>query len=128
MNKSIKSWIARAIVPTLALTTIMLLIAGCPAPGGGGETNGGKVVFIWNTDNRAGQAFKDMLASNGVSVVLLGQAAIEGFGFSDYGLAIVGNDTSISGVPQSLYDSGIPIIGLGEGGYYFFGTSGLRLR
>ena len=37
MNKSIRPWIRRAIVPTIALAVITLLVAGCPMPGGGGE-------------------------------------------------------------------------------------------
>jgi hypothetical protein len=41
MNKSIRPWIRRVILPRFTLATIALLIAGFPMPGGGGQTPGG---------------------------------------------------------------------------------------
>ena len=78
-------------------------------------------------------ASRSLLTSRGVGVDLVTMAAAETFDFSNDVAIIIGNDTgnlNIWGTPAAVghvSGAGKPIIGVGEGGYAFFGQLSLAI-
>jgi PKD repeat protein len=91
------------------------------------------VAYIYATDLASAQEYKSLLSEHGISVDLVNVSDAEVWDYNDYALIIIGNDVaaidrSIDYGTISVIDAtGRPIIGLGEGGYYFFGTQPLYL-
>lgn len=91
------------------------------------------VAYIYLADEESADSFRSFLMRYGCSTTLieLGQVATESL--DSYDLIIVGNDTGRlqnwgdSQSVSSIETPGKPIIGLGEGGYAFFGKLGLLI-
>jgi PKD repeat protein len=92
-----------------------------------------RIAYIYSSDSEAAGNFQSLLVSYGcpTNLVELGQplaAALE-----SYDLIIVGNDTENASawddlqVVNMIQGAGKPIIGMGEGGYDFFGMLGLDI-
>ncbi len=85
------------------------------------------VAYIHSSDIEAAQSFKSLLVAYGCSTTLIGIDEITATSLDSYDLIIVGNDTGISAnwgdieSVTAIESSGKPIVGLGEGGYAFFG-------
>lgn len=85
------------------------------------------VAYIYSSDTTSAYSYKSLLDSNGFSTTLISMCNVDVTDFSEYSVIIMGSDTgylsswdddtSVSNVEES--DK--PIIGLGEGGYAFFG-------
>jgi parallel beta-helix repeat protein len=91
------------------------------------------VVYIQGSDVEAAQSFQTLLAAYGCLTTLVGLGEIPATALDSYDLIIIGNDTGISanwGDVESvtaIESSGKPVIGLGKGGYSFFGQFGLSI-
>lgn len=87
-----------------------------------------KIVFIYSTDSSSADAYKSLLEPAGFTTDLVLSSNNGTTDFSKYYLIIIGNDVStLSGSDiNKISDSAKPIIGLGEGGYSFFGGLGLK--
>lgn len=93
-----------------------------------------KIAYIYSDDSTGALEFKSFLDSNTSQVDLIHMDLITGTVFSSYNLIVIGSETgyrNIWGLWQqqvlTIYDSNKPIIGLGEGGYAFFGKIGLDI-
>ncbi len=91
------------------------------------------VGFIFSSDVEIAESFKSLLEAYSCAVDLIGLDELAQSTLVDYDLIIVGNDTGrlrrwgdilSAAVIES---SGNPIIGLGEGGYAFFGKLELSI-
>ena len=85
------------------------------------------VAYIYNSDLEYAQSFKSLLVTYGCSTDLVSIDEITTTVLDSYDIIIVGNDTGITidwGDVESvtaIEGSGKPVIGIGEGGYAFFG-------
>ena len=91
------------------------------------------VAYIHSSDVEAAQNFRSLLVAYGCSTTLIGLDQIPATALDSYDLIIVGNDTGnlsqwgdIESV-TAIESSGKTIVGLGEGGYAFFGQLGLSI-
>ncbi|MHC4070796.1 MAG: right-handed parallel beta-helix repeat-containing protein [Planctomycetota bacterium] len=91
------------------------------------------IAYIHERKVEAAESFRSLLVSYGCSATLIGLDEVATTPLDSYDLVIVGNDTgSLShwGDAESvaaIEGSGKPILGLGEGGYAFFGKLGLEI-
>jgi parallel beta-helix repeat protein len=91
------------------------------------------VAYIYGSDVEAAQSFQSLLVAYGCSTTLVGIDKIAATALDSYDLIIAGNDTGVSanwgGIESvtAIESSGKPIVGLGEGGYAFFGQLGLSI-
>ncbi|MCP4263717.1 MAG: hypothetical protein GY774_40340 [Planctomycetes bacterium] len=89
------------------------------------------VAYIHSSDLEAAQNFQSLLVAYGCSTTLIDIDEISAAALDSYDLIIVGSDTGFTrnwGDIESvtaIESSGKPVIGLGEGGYAFFGQLGL---
>ena len=90
-------------------------------------------VYIYNTDQDKADDFKALLEETGMistTVKQLSDVAMAAVDFSLYDLIIIGPDTGNwenNEAVARVRDSGKPILGLGEGGYAFFGKLQLHI-
>ncbi|MCP4259287.1 MAG: hypothetical protein GY774_17520 [Planctomycetes bacterium] len=91
------------------------------------------VSYIYSSDIEAAQNFQSLLTIYGCSTDLVSLDEIPTTALDTYDLIIVGNDTGklrlwddVESV-TAIESSDRPIIGLGEGGYAFFGKLGLSI-
>lgn len=91
------------------------------------------VAYIYSSDVEAAQDFQSLLVAYGCSTTLIGLDEIAATSPDSYDLIIVGSDTGYTnqwGEVESvsaIETSGKPVVGLGEGGYAFFGELGLSI-
>lgn len=91
------------------------------------------VAYIHERDTEAAESYQSLLVSYGCPTTLIGLDDVATAPLDFYDLVIVGNDTgSLShwGDAESVVaieNSGKPVLGLGEGGYAFFGKLGLEI-
>ncbi|MBN1216809.1 MAG: hypothetical protein JXA99_15385 [Candidatus Lokiarchaeota archaeon] len=91
------------------------------------------IVYIYNTDLTTANNFKSLIEGEGYSVSIISVGAIIPAVFINSSLVIIGYDTgSLSSWGDTSSVSAIqstsnPIIGIGEGGYAFFGKLGLNI-
>ena len=93
-----------------------------------------KVLYIYQHDSATAGQFKALLDGAGLTVTTTAISAVPGMDVSTFGLIIVADDTgyldqwgavpTATGVISQLVNAYKPIIGLGEGGYAFFGKAG----
>ena len=123
------------------LGLLALLLAGAPPPAGAApapaqkEPLSGKIAYVFRADAAAADSFKALLEGRGYSVTLVPLAAVLATDFADFNLTIIADDTGDLGAWGSPADGAAqlaritapnrPIIGLGEGGYAFFGRLAL---
>ena len=87
-----------------------------------------RVAFIYRSDTEEAESFQSLLMSYGCSTTLIGVDDVATTALDSYDVMIVANDMGYIGTwgdAQSIAaieDSGKPIIGLGQGGYDFFGV------
>jgi len=92
-----------------------------------------RVTFICSHRDEEAEDFESLLGSYGCSTTLIRSAEVTATLLDSYDLIIVANDTQYEDTwndPNStaaIEDSGKPIIGLGYGGYDFFGLLGLSI-
>jgi len=91
------------------------------------------VVFIYSTDLDSAQSYKSLLETNGVTVDLVPKSIAEVWNYSSYGLILISDDTGLRDIWEPaaaisvINSAGKPILGLGEGGYAFFGKLSLHI-
>lgn len=93
------------------------------------------IAYIYSSDTATANSYKDLLESNGYQVELIAQSAILSKNFGSYRGILIGPDTGNTsswgdgGGNQAnhLASSGVRILGLGEGGYAFFGKINLEI-
>ncbi len=92
-----------------------------------------RVAYIFSDDAEAAESFESLLGSYGCSTTFINLDDVPATPLDSYDLIIVANDTgdeSIWSDPNTvaaIEDSGKPVVGLGEGGYTFFGLLGLSI-
>lgn len=91
----------------------------------------GKIAYVYRLDTATAGDFKAMLEGAGYTVDLIPQSAVTTTAFSSYDLILVADDSGDLNQwgappidPAPLVTARKPIIGLGEGGYAFFGKAG----
>ncbi len=91
------------------------------------------VAYIFYDEPGVAQSFESLLGTYGCSVTLINLTDVTQTAFDSYDVIVVGSDTGVSSMwsdDQSVIaieNSGKPIVGLGEGGYAFFGKLGLSI-
>ena len=92
-----------------------------------------RVAFIYRSDPEAAESFQSLLMRYGCPTTLIGLDQTPDATLEDYDLIIVGDDTEDAAawndpqVVSELEGSGRPIVGMGEGGYDFFGLLELSI-
>jgi len=91
------------------------------------------VAYIYRSDIEGAQSFQSLLVGYGCLATLVSLDEIPATALDSYDLIIIGNDSGnlsdwddIESV-TAIESSGKPIVGLGEGGYAFFGQLGLSI-
>ena len=92
-----------------------------------------RVAFIYRSDAEAAESFEALLMSYGCPTTLVGLDQTPAAALEDYDLIIVGDDTEDASawddlqVVPAIEGAGRPIVGMGEGGYDFFGMLELSI-
>jgi serine/threonine protein kinase len=94
-----------------------------------------RVAYIYSTDPGAANDFKSFLQSQGFQVDLISQSDIFSADLFSYKAIIIGRDTGNTSTwgdgagaqAGEIQSTGRPILGLGEGGYAFFGKLNLAI-
>ncbi len=92
-----------------------------------------RIACIHWYDSELAESCQSFLQAYGCSVALVRSEEIVAHPMDDYDLIVIATDTASPAVwsdPQTvttLTESGKPILGLGEGGYVFFGQLGLNI-
>lgn len=92
-----------------------------------------RVAYIFSTDTASRDAFNGFLTSHGYAVDLVPLGNADTFDFSGDQVIIIGTDTGSLdtwGTPAAVAHvngAGKPILGVGEGGYAFFGRLNLAI-
>lgn len=92
-----------------------------------------RVAYIYSTDTASRDSFSSLLTNRGVQVDQVALSAVVSTNFSAAQTIIIGNDTGDRGVwgdpaiVNKIAAAGKPIVGVGQGGYAFFGAAGLGL-
>ncbi|MFX0114042.1 MAG: hypothetical protein ACFFB3_05810, partial [Candidatus Hodarchaeota archaeon] len=91
------------------------------------------IAYVYSTDTTAANSYQSFLETYGFSTDLIAIADISTEMLSAYDLILVGTDTGWLnnwGEPSqaiAVNSTGVPILGLGEGGYSFFGNLSLYI-
>ncbi|MFQ5980459.1 MAG: right-handed parallel beta-helix repeat-containing protein [Candidatus Heimdallarchaeota archaeon] len=117
LESSSWSWDLSAVGSSLSLTTTFATVA-----------------YVYAGDTNDANAFKDLLDGKGYVTDLMTLAQAIPGAFDDYDLIILADDTGWNNdwgmdITQinAINDSGKPILGLGEGGYAYFGQIDLEI-
>lgn len=92
-----------------------------------------RVAYIFTNYDEAAESFQSLLGGYGCSTTLIRVVDVTATQLDSYDLLIVANDAqyedtwSDPNTVTAIEDSGKPIIGLGDGGYDFFGVLGLSI-
>lgn len=92
-----------------------------------------RVGYIWLNDLTAGVAYRALLQANGYSVDFIHMDDVARTAWNRYSLIVIGPETGdgatwgTSAALGALLQYSTPILGLGEGGYAFFGKVGLGI-
>lgn len=93
------------------------------------------LAYVYNTDLSTANSYKGLLQADGYLVDLVPLANVLSTDFSTYRGILIGPDTGMTSSwgddagnqANHIRDAGPKIIGLGEGGYAFFGKLGLAI-
>jgi hypothetical protein len=110
------------------LAAVAVPTGAAPVPKGA-ERKPLKAAYV-HIDEKHAEAFKKLLDGQGFVVELVAYAAVGRTDFTKYDLILIGSDTEQPrqwGDTSTIEKSGKPVLGLGEGGYQCFGTTGLNL-
>lgn len=91
------------------------------------------LAYVYSSDLGRANEFKNYLGSQGYSLTLIPQANVQSTNLNPYKVILIGHETGSlanwgdnpGNQANSIASSGKPILGLGEGGYAFFGKLGL---
>jgi len=92
-----------------------------------------RIAYIYLYDAEAAESFRSLLVSYGCSTTLIALDEVTAAPLASYDLIIVADDTQFLSTwndPQTVVaieTSDKPVVGLGEGGYDFFGVLGLSI-
>lgn len=92
-----------------------------------------RVAYIFSYNDEAAESFQSLLEAYGCPTRLITLDDFPGMPLDSYDLIIIANDTQSASVwndpntVATIEDSGKPLIGLGAGGYDFFGLLGLSI-
>jgi len=92
-----------------------------------------RVVYIHKGDVDTANAYQALIEANGVAVDQLEMSSVAGANLNKYNLIIVGPETGSLGewgtdeLVKEMVRRQKPVLGLGEGGYAFFGKLGLAI-
>jgi len=92
-----------------------------------------RVAYIFSHKSEVAETFQSLLESYGCPTTLIKRADVAATPLDTYDLVIVANDTryettwSDPNTVAAIEDSGKPVIGLGDGGYDFYGLLGLSI-
>jgi parallel beta-helix repeat protein len=117
--------------PTIMNNTIVDNINGIILGQRGDPPPDVDVAYIYDDDMSTARAFALLLEENGFSVDIIQLSSVAGIDFSGYGVIVIGGETGdmnvwgTSAAVAKINDSRKPVIGIGEGGYAFFGKLGL---
>lgn len=94
----------------------------------------GRIAYVYRGNQGAADAFKALLTARGYSVTQVPLSAVLGADFSIFDLIIIADDTgslnqwgSAAGQVDQIIRPNKPILGIGEGGYAFFGKLALYI-
>jgi len=93
----------------------------------------GYVAYVYSTDSTKAGSYRSLLEANGIAVDLLRMEDLAASDLGAYEAIILGSDTGYlrtwgdAASVSAVQGTGKPIIGLGEGGYAFFGKLGLSV-
>jgi hypothetical protein len=97
-----------------------------------GVMRAGQVAYVYRGNTLDATGFRDLLVTNGYSVTLVSLGAVLGTDFGQFDLILIADDTgslntwgSAPGQVAQIVRPNKPILGLGEGGYAFFGQLSL---
>ncbi|MBM4431344.1 MAG: hypothetical protein FJ026_13525, partial [Chloroflexi bacterium] len=99
----------------------------------GGFTILPRAAYVWLDDLATATAYKALLDANGFLVDFVHLDDVAGFNFYPYSLIVVGPETGdgsqwgTSAAIGNILQWRKPVLGLGEGGYAFFGKVGLAI-
>jgi parallel beta-helix repeat protein len=91
------------------------------------------VAFIYSTNLDSAQSYKTLLEAHDIAVDLVPNSTAETWDYSSYELIFIGDDTGSlnywepAAAISVINSAGKPILGLGEGGYAFFGKLSLHI-
>jgi len=92
------------------------------------------IAYIHNNDTGSAAAFDALLTGEGYSVQLVHMNNVLGTNFGEFKLVVIGNDTgsldewhSDQIAAEHVARGGVPIIGVGEGGYAYFGQLAMTI-
>ncbi len=98
------------------------------------EIRGGQIAYVYRGDTPAANSFSNLLTSQGYSVTLVPLNDVLTTDFATFDLILIADDTGLlsnwgtdPGQVMHIAGSRKPIIGLGEGGYAFFGKLSLLI-
>jgi Mg-chelatase subunit ChlD len=92
-----------------------------------------RVLYVYDSDATTALRYERLLEENSRVVDLSVKGAVPSLELSKYNLAVIGPDTGSLGTwtPQATVDAltqyEVPVLGLGEGGYAYFGVLGLDI-
>ena len=92
-----------------------------------------RVAYIFSHKTEVAESFQSLLGSYGCPTTLIRRADVAATPLDTYDLVIVANDTryettwSDPNTVAAIEDSGKPVVGLGDGGYDFYGLLGLSI-
>jgi hypothetical protein len=92
-----------------------------------------RVLYVYGTDLTTALRYERLLEDNSLVVDLSVKGAVPGLDLRKYSLAVIGPDTGALGTwtPQAAVDAitqhELPVLGLGEGGYAYFGKLNLDI-
>jgi hypothetical protein len=90
-----------------------------------------RVAYIFSYNDEVAESFQSLLGSYGCPTILVRIGDVPTTPLDSYNLIMVANDTqhettwSDPNAVTAIEDSGKPVVGLGDGGYDFFGRFGL---
>lgn len=120
----------RKLLSLLLILTLSLLIVSL-LPDAQAQTlpqAGYNILLIYDNDQDTALCFQDFLVSAGHSVQIVAQSELNTVNYSLYNRILIGYDTGWDNASAApVANTGLPIIGLGNGGYHFFGAIGLGL-
>jgi hypothetical protein len=119
------------IVQLIALCLLVLAAIGGTPRARPVDAASGTIAYVFRRDTPAILNYRDFLASKGYTVTLVPLGAVLGTDFSTFDLTVIADDTGYLntwGIPPDtaaqvakILAGNKPILGIGEGGYAFFG-------
>ena len=89
-----------------------------------------RFAFVYLNDEPAATKFQQLLAENNHTTDLVRLDAVKATDWKKYSAVIVGSDIEqawSTTEAEAIADAKVPVLGLGEGGYYFFGKLNLGI-